>query len=131
MATEGTEPDCKRALEWVASLDATYVLVDKAYDSDDIIPKLGKIIKHLQPPKKPVKFYNLRGNQWNSMTSKAGKPNPPEITPKINPQTTGQFQQTPIKEGLAIKPAYRSARHSTYYSIYHRTNPFHPKSYRS
>jgi transposase len=37
IATEGTEPDYKRALELVASLDATCVLADKAYDADEII----------------------------------------------------------------------------------------------
>jgi hypothetical protein len=37
IAIEGTEPDCKRALELVAFLDATCVLADKAYDADEII----------------------------------------------------------------------------------------------
>jgi hypothetical protein len=37
IATEGIEPDYKRALELVASLDATCVLADKAYDADEII----------------------------------------------------------------------------------------------
>jgi IS5 family transposase len=41
MTTEATEPDCKRALELVAALDADYILADKAYDSDEIICSLS------------------------------------------------------------------------------------------
>jgi transposase len=88
MATEGTEPDCKRALEWVASLDATYVLVDKAYDSDDIILSLSsrgtvpiippKINRKFQRPydknvykKRPVieKFF-LKMKEWRSISTR-------------------------------------------------------------
>jgi transposase len=57
IATEGTEPDCKWALELVASLDATYVLADKAYDSDDIIFSLSaRGIVPIIPPKINRKF---------------------------------------------------------------------------
>jgi IS5 family transposase len=41
IATEGTEPDCKLALELVAFLDTTCVLADKAYDFDDILFSLS------------------------------------------------------------------------------------------
>jgi transposase len=37
IVTEGTESDCKRALELILSLDAGCVLADKAYDFDEII----------------------------------------------------------------------------------------------
>ncbi|MDR2779151.1 MAG: hypothetical protein LBB16_02595 [Puniceicoccales bacterium] len=37
IATESTEPDCKRALKLVSSLNTRFALADKADDSDDII----------------------------------------------------------------------------------------------
>ncbi|MDR0444883.1 MAG: transposase [Puniceicoccales bacterium] len=49
MATEGTEPDCKRALEWVTPLDASCLLADKAYDSDDIILSSRGIVPIIPP----------------------------------------------------------------------------------
>jgi transposase len=41
MATEATEPDCQRASDLVASLGASCILADKAYDSNEIIFSLS------------------------------------------------------------------------------------------
>jgi transposase len=52
IATEVTEPACKWALEWVASLAAGCVLADKAYDADEIIFSLpARGIVPIIPPK--------------------------------------------------------------------------------
>jgi transposase len=52
LTTEGTEPDCKRALDLVASLDARCILAGKVYDSDKVISSLStRGIVPVIPPK--------------------------------------------------------------------------------
>ncbi|MDR2778809.1 MAG: transposase [Puniceicoccales bacterium] len=60
IATEGTEPDCKRALELVSFVDAKFVLADKAYDSDEIIFSLSpRGIVPIIPPRVNRNFQRL------------------------------------------------------------------------
>jgi transposase len=63
ITTEGTEPNCKWALELASSLDAKCILADKAYDSDDIILSLfSRGFVPLIPPKINRKFQRLYDN---------------------------------------------------------------------
>jgi transposase len=60
IATEGTESDCKRALELVSSVDTKFVLADKAYDSDEIIFSLSsRGIVPIIPPRVNRNFQRL------------------------------------------------------------------------
>jgi transposase len=88
IATEGTEPDCKQTLEWVASLDITCVLADKAYDSDGIVFSLSshgivpiippRINRKSQRPydkniykKRPViENFFLKMKEWRSISTR-------------------------------------------------------------
>jgi transposase len=91
IATEGTEPDSKRALELVDSIDANYVLADKAYDADEIIHSLAfrgiiptippRINRKVQRPydraiykkRHVVENTFLRMKEWRSISTRYSK----------------------------------------------------------
>ena len=51
--TEGTAPDCKQAAKLIEGIDATALLADKAYDTNDILALAAAAgIEVVIPPKK-------------------------------------------------------------------------------
>ncbi len=56
IVTDGTTPDCKKAVELLAGFKGKYVLADKGYDSDEIVEYIQRsCMEPVIPPRKSRK----------------------------------------------------------------------------